>query len=171
MDPCSSAVMLIQFILCTKYTICHSIITLLTSNIDYSKNQDKIYFVPQCNMNPANPTYASHKLNSVLLCPNLHADAPVQLDPARHSAGSTAGAENEVKRMLKADTYIFMYWGFCRSMLTMYEGFVWVEGNRLTTCSMPEPASVCLCAPLSVCVIAGACIWMGLEIVSSMPCN
>lgn len=48
------------------------------------------------------------KLNSVLLCPNLHADAPIQLDPARQSAGNTAGAENEAKRMLKADTHILV---------------------------------------------------------------
>lgn len=53
-------------------------------------------------------------------------DAPVQFDPVRQSAGSTAGAENEVKRMLKADTHILIDWGFRRSILTVYEGFVWV---------------------------------------------
>lgn len=34
--------------------------------------------------------------------------------------------KNEVKRMLKADTHILIHWGFCRSILTVYEGFVWV---------------------------------------------
>ena len=78
---------------------------------------------------PANPSPHMQVTNSTpYFCAQICMliDAPVQFDPVRKSAGSTAGAENEVKRMLKADTHILIDWGFRRSILTVYEGFVWV---------------------------------------------
>ena len=124
------------------------------SNIPW---QDKIYH--NAILNAANPTYAGHKLSSVLWCPNLHADAPIRLDPDRQSAGSTARAENEVKTNAESG---YLHTGTVVLQIRYYNVWgVWLEGHRLTTCSIPGPASVYVWLQLHA-----RSIWMGLETVS-----